>query len=157
MDAVPQPVLVIRQPMVGVIDGPLEMHDQRGRPTAQPWLSLCWRWPLATVTGVRRQSFPDRERELWTWICEESGPTAAIEALRSAASYFRIPAKRMGRKLAEVEKAVREWRQVGIQLGMIASELDRFAEAFEPSGQSHRKAVYCRSRDARRRHHRADG
>jgi serine/threonine-protein kinase HipA len=89
-------------------------------------------WRLSPAFDVN--PFPDRERELKTWISEETGPTASIEALRSVAPYFRIPAKRVGTILAEVEKAVREWRHVGIKLGMTASELDRFAEAFEPRG-----------------------
>jgi serine/threonine-protein kinase HipA len=89
-------------------------------------------WRLSPAFDIN--PFPDRERELKTWISEETGPIASIEALRSVAPYFRIPAKQVGKILAEVEKAVRKWRHVGIKLGMTASELDRFAEAFESSG-----------------------
>jgi serine/threonine-protein kinase HipA len=87
-------------------------------------------WRLSPAFDIN--PFPDRARELKTWISEETGPTASIDALRSAAPYFRIGAKQARAILGEVEVAVSVWRRVGSELGMTAAELDRFAEAFTP-------------------------
>lgn len=93
------------------------------------------RWRLSPAFDIN--PFPDRVRELKTWISEETGPTATIEALRSAASYFRINAKQATAILAEVDASVRRWRQVGADLGMTPEELQPFAEAFESEAQRH--------------------
>lgn len=86
-------------------------------------------WRLAPAFDLN--PFPDRARELKTWISEEAGPEATIEALLSVIAYFRITAKRAKEILREVERAVSGWRKHGRLLGMTARELDRFAEAFE--------------------------
>jgi len=70
-------------------------------------------------------------RELKTWISEETGPGATIEALMSVAPYFRISSERAKTILAEVESAVAGWRGQGKVIGMTATELDKFADAFE--------------------------
>jgi serine/threonine-protein kinase HipA len=87
------------------------------------------RWRLSPAFDIN--PFPDRVRELKTWISEETGPTATIDALRSVAPYFRITAKRATAILAEVDAAVGRWRQVGTDLGMTTEELQPFGEAFE--------------------------
>ncbi len=87
------------------------------------------RWRLAPAFDLN--PFPERQRELETWISAESGPEASVEALRSIAPYFRIPRRRANEILAEVERAVATWRKVGRSLGMNAAELDQFAGAFE--------------------------
>ncbi|HEY5088880.1 MAG TPA: type II toxin-antitoxin system HipA family toxin, partial [Polyangia bacterium] len=69
--------------------------------------------------------------ELKTWISEEAGPEASIEALMSVLPYFRIAALRARKILGGVEHAVSQWRVVGRSLGMSAPELDKFADAFE--------------------------
>jgi serine/threonine-protein kinase HipA len=89
-------------------------------------------WRLSPAFDLN--PFPDRERELKTWISEESGPGASLEALRAVAPYFRISSRRATLILGEVDRAVREWRGVGRGLGMTEGELDRFAEAFEGGG-----------------------
>jgi hypothetical protein len=71
------------------------------------------------------------QRELKTWISEEAGPGASIEAVMSVAPYFRIDRQRAIQMLAQVEAAVSTWRSRGRELGMSASELDQFADAFE--------------------------
>jgi serine/threonine-protein kinase HipA len=75
--------------------------------------------------------FPERVREFKTWISEESGPDATIDALLSVAPYFRIAHVRAKTILAEVEAAVATWRKQGKALGMTSVELDQFADAFE--------------------------
>ncbi len=86
-------------------------------------------WRLAPAFDVN--PFPDRVRELKTWVSEDVGPEATIEALLSALPYFRIAAPRAGEILQEVEHAVAQWRPVGRSLGMSTHGLDQFADAFE--------------------------
>jgi serine/threonine-protein kinase HipA len=70
-------------------------------------------------------------RELKTWISENAGPTASIDALMATAPYFRLSSKRAREILAEVERTVSTWRVGGRDLGMTQSELDQYADAFE--------------------------
>lgn len=86
-------------------------------------------WRLAPAFDVN--PFPERVRELKTWISEESGPEASIDALMAAAPYFRIERNAASRILGEVECAVSRWREVGHAIGMDSQELDQFADAFE--------------------------
>ena len=86
-------------------------------------------WRLAPAFDVN--PFPERARELKTWVSEEAGPEATIEALMSVLPYFRIAPARAREILAMVERAVSQWRAVGRGLGMTTQELDQFAEAFE--------------------------
>lgn len=86
-------------------------------------------WRLAPAFDVN--PFPDRVRELKTWVSEDTGPEATIEALMSVVPYFRISAPRAREILRDVEHAVSRWRPVGRSLGMTTQELDDFAEAFE--------------------------
>lgn len=86
-------------------------------------------WRLAPAFDVN--PFPDRVRELRTWVSEDTGPEASIAALMSALSYFRIAVPRARQLLRDVEHAVSQWRRVGRRLGMTTQELDQFAEAFE--------------------------
>ena len=86
-------------------------------------------WRLAPAFDVN--PFPERARELKTWVSEDTGPEATIEALMSVLPYFRITVPRAREILGGVERAVSEWRSVGRGLGMNSSELDQFADAFE--------------------------
>ena len=88
-------------------------------------------WRLAPAFDVN--PFPDRQRELKTWISEEAGPAASIENLRSVAPYFRIALDRAQDILTTVESVVASWRSVGESLGMTRGELDQYADAFEHS------------------------
>ena len=109
----------------------LHSYHQRRRSFAQSWLPARDRgqWRLAPAFDVN--PFPDRVRELKTWVSEEAGPEATIEALMSVIPYFRIAPPRARQMLREVEQAVSRWRYVGRGLGMTTQELDQFADAFE--------------------------
>jgi len=86
-------------------------------------------WRLSPAFDIN--PFPDRVRELKTWISEETGPEASIAALMSVAGYFRLSPERCRVILREVEAATASWREEGRLLGMTVSELDAFADAFE--------------------------
>jgi len=86
-------------------------------------------WRLAPAFDVN--PFPDRHRELKTWISEDTGPASSLGALRSVAPYFRIPAPRSETIIAGVSHVVASWRRTGSRIGMTAAELDAFADAFE--------------------------
>lgn len=97
-------------------------------------------WRLAPAFDVN--PFPDRVRELKTWISEETGPEATIEALLSVLSYFRISRARAKEILGRIEHALSSWHAIGAALGMTNQELDQYAEAFEhPEREAARKAI----------------
>lgn len=86
-------------------------------------------WRLAPAFDLN--PFPERLRELKTWVSEETGPEATIEALMSVTAYCRISKARAKSILADVEAAVATWRDEGRALGMTTSDLQAFADAFE--------------------------
>jgi serine/threonine-protein kinase HipA len=86
-------------------------------------------WRLAPAFDVN--PFPDKLRELKTWVSEETGPAATVEALMSAVPYFGLKLDRARQVLGEVESAVAQWRTRGAELGMTVGELDEFVDAFE--------------------------
>jgi serine/threonine-protein kinase HipA len=86
-------------------------------------------WRLAPAFDVN--PFPDRIRELKTWISEDAGPEATIEALLSVLPYFRIARPRANEILGQIDGALSQWRVTGLALGMTDQELDQFSEAFE--------------------------
>ncbi len=86
-------------------------------------------WRLSPAFDIN--PFPERLRELKTWISEDTGPEATIAALWSVLPYFRLAEPRAAVILGEVETAVAAWRQEGARLGMASRELDQFSDAFE--------------------------
>lgn len=96
-------------------------------------------WRLAPAFDVN--PFPERVRELKTWISEDSGPEASIDALMAVTPYFRIDQRTARRILGEVERAVSLWREVGRTLGMLDRELEPFAGAFEHPERNAARAV----------------
>jgi serine/threonine-protein kinase HipA len=97
-------------------------------------------WRLAPAFDIN--PFPDRARELKTWVSGETGPEASIEALMSVTAYFRISGRRAKDVLREVEGAVAGWRKTGRLLGMSNRDLDAFADAFEhPEREAAKKAA----------------
>jgi len=97
-------------------------------------------WSLAPAFDIN--PFPERMRELKTWISEETGPEATIDALLSVIAYFRIPLARAKEILGAIEGAISRWRDTGRALGMTDRELEPFADAFEhPERQAARHAM----------------
>lgn len=86
-------------------------------------------WQLAPAFDIN--PFPDRQHELKTWISEEAGPGASIDALMAVAAYFQLDNGKASQILAEIERAISTWRVVGRELGMTRVELDQFSDAFE--------------------------
>ena len=75
--------------------------------------------------------FPDRRRELKTWISKDAGPDASLEPLMDAAQYFQIKLARAREIVGEVNLAVSNWRERGREIGMSEGELEQFEDAFE--------------------------
>lgn len=103
------------------------LHSQRGQ------------WTLAPAFDVN--PFPERARELKTWISEDTGPDASIASLLSVAPYFRLDRATAVRILGEVEQATGRWRQVGHAIGMSHRELDQFVDAFEHREREHARSI----------------
>jgi serine/threonine-protein kinase HipA len=86
-------------------------------------------WRLSPAFDIN--PFPDRARELKTWISEDSGPDASLEALWSVIDYFGLSKTTASGILRQVEDAVAAWQHEGRILGLTQLELDPFADAFE--------------------------
>jgi serine/threonine-protein kinase HipA len=101
-------------------------------------------WRLAPAFDIN--PFPDRARELKTWISEDAGPAASIDALMSIASYCSINNAEALAVLGKVERAVSRWRELGKALSMTTRELDQFADAFEhPERAAAQRIVHSRA------------
>src|SRR5258708_24181804 len=85
-------------------------------------------WRLAPAFDVN--PFPDKLRELKTWVSEETGPAASVEALMSAVPYFGLKLDRARQVLGEVESAVAQWRTRGAEFGMTEGDLGEIVDAF---------------------------
>ena len=96
-------------------------------------------WRLSPAFDIN--PFPDRTRELKTWVSPDTGPEATVAALMSVIAYFRIQSVRAKEILREVDHAVDDWRDSGLALGMTAKELEAFAEAFEHPERAAAKKV----------------
>ena len=92
-------------------------------------------WRLSPAFDVN--PFPDRVRELKTWISDEEGPEASIAALMGVSTYFGLSRARAAVVLGDVESAVAGWREEAVLLGMTDADIDSFADAFE----HHERAV----------------
>ena len=86
-------------------------------------------WRLSPAFDIN--PFPDRQRELKTWISEAAGPAASIDALMDVVGYFGVQKTDAVHILAEVERIVSTWRHQGRELGMTSVEIEQFADAFE--------------------------
>jgi len=97
-------------------------------------------WRLSPAFDLN--PFPDRVRELKTWVSPDTGPEATIEALMSVIAYFRISRRRAQEILGEVERAVAGWREAARALGLSARDVEDYADAFEhPERAAARKLV----------------
>lgn len=88
-------------------------------------------WSLAPAFDLN--PFPDKARVLKTWISEDTGPTADIEAALSAAKYFGLSDPRAKTVLAQMVEAIGHWRQLAAHpsVGMSPAQIEQFADAFE--------------------------
>jgi serine/threonine-protein kinase HipA len=88
-------------------------------------------WRLAPAFDLN--PFPDKGRDLKTWLTEETGPTGKISDAMHAAGYFHLTDEHAIKILGEVHGAVSRWRQVArnAAVGMTAQESEAFDAAFE--------------------------
>ena len=86
-------------------------------------------WRLSPAFDIN--PFPERARELKTWISEDAGPAASIENLLGASTIFGLSKKSALEILRTVEDALATWRDHARTLGMTDTEIDAFEEAFE--------------------------
>jgi serine/threonine-protein kinase HipA len=96
-------------------------------------------WVLSPAFDIN--PFPERTRELKTWISEECGPEASVDALMSVSAYFKIDKAKARDLVKKVEKAVSTWRTVGRSLGMSDASLEMFADAFEHAERRKARAL----------------
>lgn len=88
-------------------------------------------WRLAPAFDTN--PFPDKARESKTWLSEQDGPITDVRMLLARATYFALDADQALAVLAEVHRAVSNWRQMATraEVGLRPSKLDDFAPAFE--------------------------
>ena len=88
-------------------------------------------WRLAPAFDLN--PFPDKGRDLKTWLTEETGPTGKIADAMHVARYFHLSDESALKILGEVLGAVSQWRHVGrdVAVGMTVQELEAFEAAFE--------------------------
>jgi serine/threonine-protein kinase HipA len=88
-------------------------------------------WRLAPAFDIN--PMPDTDRELKTWLTEESGPSGSIEEALAAAGHFHLTRGAALDVLDTVYQAVRGWREMALskEVGMTAREAAEFEPAFE--------------------------
>ncbi|WP_194711962.1 type II toxin-antitoxin system HipA family toxin [Noviherbaspirillum soli] len=86
---------------------------------------------------------PDKDRESTTWLSEDTGPISSIEQLMGQAARFELKPNEAKQVLAEVVKAVSQWKSVAVtpEVGLRSAELDDFEPAFEHFGLEEAKAL----------------
>lgn len=86
-------------------------------------------WVLSPAFDLN--PFPDKQRELKTWISEDSGPSGSIQDCRAVARYFGLDKADAVQILKEVSSTVRNWRNLAAKVGMSKEETGPFEPAFE--------------------------
>jgi serine/threonine-protein kinase HipA len=88
-------------------------------------------WRLAPAFDIN--PFPDKANESKTWLSEQDGPITSVSDLMARASYFSLDPDEALTVLAEVVRAVAQWKVVAMSaaVGLEAKEADDFAPAFE--------------------------
>lgn len=88
-------------------------------------------WQLAPAFDLN--PFPDKERELKTWLTEETGPTGSVDDALAAAPFFHLDPAAALRIVGQVVQAVTGWREVAAStgVGMTPRETEAFEPAFE--------------------------
>ncbi|MES2017412.1 MAG: HipA domain-containing protein [Pseudomonadota bacterium] len=91
-------------------------------------------WQLAPSFDLN--PFPDKDSESKTWLSEDTGPVTSIAQLLGQAARFQLDPHGAIAVLAEVVKAVQQWRDVALtaDVGLSQTELEDFAPAFEHAG-----------------------
>jgi serine/threonine-protein kinase HipA len=91
-------------------------------------------WQLSPAFDLN--PFPDKDRESKTWLSEDTGPIASVAQLLGQAARFQLDPRKAAVVLAEVVKAVEQWRDVALtaDVGLSQAELEDFAPAFEHAG-----------------------
>jgi serine/threonine-protein kinase HipA len=86
-------------------------------------------WRLSSAFNVN--PFPGRVRELKTWISEDVGSEASIEATMETTPYFQVGRERACNILSRIVKTTGKWKSAGAGLGMSRHDIDAFAAAFK--------------------------
>jgi serine/threonine-protein kinase HipA len=86
-------------------------------------------WVLSPAFDLN--PFPDKQRELKTWISEDSGPSGSIRDCLAVARYFGLDKADTTRILKEVTTPVKNWCNLATKVGMSGTERDKFEPAFE--------------------------
>ena len=98
-------------------------------------------WRLAPAFDLN--PFPDKTNESKTWLSEDDGPITDVATLVARADYFSLAAPEAVAVLAEVVKAVSNWKAVALSpaVGLTAQELAGFVPAFEHDQLNAAKAL----------------
>ncbi len=98
-------------------------------------------WRLAPAFDLN--PFPDKTNESKTWLSEDDGPITDVATLMARADYFSLAATEARVVLADVVKAVANWKAVALSpaVGLTASELEGFLPAFEHDQLNAAKAL----------------
>jgi serine/threonine-protein kinase HipA len=98
-------------------------------------------WRLSPAFDLN--PFPDKDRESKTWLSEGTGPVTSIQQLIEQAARFELGLDAAKHVLAEVVKAVDQWREVALtpEVGLSPAELEDFEPAFEHSDLEEAKAA----------------
>ncbi|HZW20346.1 HipA domain-containing protein [Noviherbaspirillum sp.] len=101
-------------------------------------------WRLSPAFDLN--PFPDKDRESKTWLSEDTGPITAIEQLLGQAARFELKPDQAKQVLAEVVKAVIQWKSVALtpEVGLTSAELDDFEPAFEHASLEEAKALMAK-------------
>lgn len=86
-------------------------------------------WVLAPAFDLN--PFPDKVRELKTWISEDSGASGNVQDCLDVARYFGLTQSDSQNMLREIAKAVSHWRVIAGSVGMSKTEAAQFEPAFE--------------------------
>lgn len=98
-------------------------------------------WRLSPAFDLN--PFPDKERESKTWLSEDTGAITSIGQLLEEAERFELKPDQAKQVLAEVVKAVTQWKTVALtaEVGMTSAELTDFKPAFEHDGLKEAQAL----------------
>lgn len=98
-------------------------------------------WRLAPAFDLN--PFPDKDRELKTWLTPDTGPTASIGDALNAAAHFHLDGGSARRILSEVVRAVSRWREMAVSdvVAMTPNEVLAFEGAFEHDGMAEAKRL----------------